>query len=192
MTVTDPALMSDRSTRILRITGWTAAALLLVAPAIAMQFPDTGVNWTPSDFVFAAVVFGLVGGLFEVAARASRNIAYRAAVVVAVACGFLQLWITLAVGIIGSENNPANWTYIAVVLTALCVAAVAAGSARMLARAMVVMAVLQVFFFALHMIDGHFTAVIDLFFAALWVLASRLFARAAGQEAATRHSAGAV
>ena len=32
-----------------------------------------------------------VGGLFELAARASRNIAYRAAVVAAVASAFLQL-----------------------------------------------------------------------------------------------------
>jgi hypothetical protein len=176
--------MSDRSTRMLRITGWSIAALLLVAPAIAMQFAGTGVNWTASDFVFAAVIFGLVGGLFELAARASRNISYRAAAVIAVASGFLQLWITLAVGIIGNEHNPANWTYIAVVLTGLSVAAVAKGNARTLARAMAVMAVLQVFFFALHMIDGHVTAVIDLFFTALWVLSSRLFARAAKQSEA--------
>lgn len=179
MSVTDPALMSDRTTRILRITGWTIAALLLVTPAIAMQFPDSGVNWTASDFVFAAVVFGIVGGLFELAARASRNIAYRAGTVAAVACGFLQLWITLAVGIIGSENDPANWTYIAVVITALCTAATAAGAAQVLARAMLVLAVLQLVFFALHMIDVHMTGVIDLFFTALWVLAWRLFARAA-------------
>ncbi len=182
--MTQSTLMSDRTTRVMRIGGWSIAVLLLVAPAIAMQFPDTGVNWTASDFIFAAIVFGLVGGLFELAARASRNIFYRAAVVVAVACGFLQLWITLAVGIIGSENNPANWTYIAMVLAALSVAAVTIGQARALSRAMAVMAVLQLFFFALHMIDGHFTAVIDLFFTALWVMSSRLFARAAQQDSA--------
>ena len=174
-------LMSDRSTRNLRIAGWSLAAALLAAPAIAMQFPDSGVNWTAGDFIFAGIVFAIIGGLFELAARASRNVSYRAAVVVAVACGFLQLWITLAVGIIGSENNPANWTYIAMVLAALSVAAVAIGNARALARSMAVMAVLQLFFFALHMIDGHMTAFIDLFFTALWVMSSRLFARAATQ-----------
>ena len=181
--MTQTELMSDRSTRNLRIAGWTLAAALLVTPAIAMQFPDSGVNWTASDFIFAGVVFAIIGGLFELAARASRNVSYRAAVVVAVACGFLQLWITLAVGIIGSENNPANWTYIAMVLAALSVAAVAIGNARALARSMAVMAVLQLFFFALHMIDGHMTAFIDLFFTALWVMSSRLFARAAQQTA---------
>lgn len=177
-------LMSDRTTRILRIAGWSLAGLLLLAPAIAMLVGAEGVNWTAGDFIAAGVIFALIGGLFELAARASRNISYRAAVVVAVACGFLQLWITLAVGIIGSENNPANWTYIAVVLTALSIAAVAIGHPRALSRGMAVMAVLQVFFFALHMIDGHFTAVIDLFFTALWVMSSRLFARAVEQNAA--------
>ena len=43
---------------------------------------------------------------------------------------------------------------------------------------------LQLFFFALHMIDGHMTAVIDLFFTALCLLASRLFALAARQSEA--------
>lgn len=184
MQVTQPILMSDRSTRILRITGWSIAAMLLVAPAIAMQFDGNGVNWTPSDFIFAGVVFAVVGGLFELAARASRNIAYRAAVVVAVACGFLQLWITLAVGIIGSEDNPANWTYIAIVLMAISGAAVAFGNPRALARAMVVMAGVQVLFSALHLIDGNFTVVIDLFFTALWILSARLFGRAAEQAEA--------
>lgn len=174
-------LMSDRTTRTLRLAGWSLAAALLALPAVAMQAGVEGVNWTASDFIFAGIVFAIVGGLFELAARASSNISYRAAVVIAVASGFLQLWITLAVGIIGNENNPANWTYIAVVLTALCIAAAGVGKTRMLSRGMAVMAALQVFFFALHMIDGHMTAVIDLFFTALWVLSSRLFALAARQ-----------
>jgi len=182
--MTHTHLMSDRSTRTLRIAGWSLAALLLTLPAVAMQAGVEGVVWTASDFVFAAVIFAVVGGLFELAARASRNISYRAAVVVAVANGFLQLWVTLAVGIIGNENDPANWTYLAVVLTGLCTAVTAVGNIRSLARGMAVMAGLQLFFFALHMIDGHMTAVIDLFFTALWLLASRLFALAGRQSEA--------
>lgn len=173
--------MSERTTRALRISGWTLAAALLALPAVAMQFTSE-VQWTGGDFLFAAILFGIVGGLFELAARASRNIAYRMAVVVAVACPFLQLWITLAVGIIGSEDNPANWTYLAMVLMAMSVAAVAMGEPRLMARAMLAMAAIQALFGALHLIDGHFTLVIDLFFCALWFLSSRLFARAADQR----------
>src|SRR6476661_3343857 len=83
--------MSDRSTRNLRLAGWSLAAALLALPAIAMQAGVEGVVWTASDFIFAGAVFAIVGGLFELTARVSRNISYRAAAVVAVACGFLQL-----------------------------------------------------------------------------------------------------
>jgi hypothetical protein len=170
--------MSQRTTSTLRIAGWSLAVILLALPAVAMQFTSE-VAWTASDFIFAGVLFALVGGVFELAARASANNAYRAAVVVAVASAFLQLWITLAVGIIGSENNPANWTYIAMVLIAISAAAVAQGKALLMARAMIVVLAMQALFSALHLIDGHFTLVIDLFFGSLWFLSSRLFARAA-------------
>lgn len=175
--------MSDRTTRNLRIAGWSLAAGLLLLPAVAIQF-ENGVDWTAGDFVFAGILFGIVGGLFELAARASRNLAYRMAVVVAVACPFLQLWITLAVGIIGSEDNPANWTYLAMVLMAISVSLVAMGEARLMGRAMLAMAGMQALFSALHLLDGHFTLVIDFFFGALWILSSHLFAKAAAQQAA--------
>ena len=43
----------------LRMLGWSAVALILLAPAVAMQFTD-GVNWTASDFVLAGAL--LIGG----------------------------------------------------------------------------------------------------------------------------------
>jgi hypothetical protein len=181
MTATE---MNSRTTRTLRIAGWSAAVLLLMAPAMAMMVGAEGVNWTASDFIFAGIIFAVVGGLFELAARATANVAYRAAVFFAVACAFLQLWISLAVGIIGNEDNPANWTYFAVILIAMSASAVAAGRAKAMARAMYVTMAMQLLFFALHMIDGHMTAVIDLFFSSLWLLSARLFARAADEGVA--------
>lgn len=175
--------MSDRTTRTLRIAGWSLAAALLALPAVAMRFTNE-VAWDGSDFVFAGVMFAIVGGLFELAARASANYAYRGAVVVAVACAFLQIWITLAVGIIGREDNPANWTYIAMVVIAVSASAVARGKARLMARAMIAVLLAQALFSVIHLIGGHFTLVIDLFFGALWFLSSRLFARAADEMAA--------
>ena len=44
-----------------RIIGWGGAVALLAAPFIAMRF-TTEVNWTASDFVFAAVLLGVIGG----------------------------------------------------------------------------------------------------------------------------------
>jgi hypothetical protein len=182
--MTQAILMSDRSTRNLRVTGWSLAALLLLAPVVAMQFEASGVNWSAGDFIFAGTMFAIVGGLFELAARASKSLAYRAAVVLAVASCFLQVWINLAVGIIGNEDDPANITYFVVVLVAICTAVVARGEARLMARATLVALVVQAMFCAVHLIEGHFTVVIDLFFAALWLLSSRLFARASNESVA--------
>ena len=176
--------MSARTTRTLRIFGWSGAALLLLAPAIGMQFEGSGVDWSAGDFIFAAVAFGVVGGLLELAARTTSNLAYRVATASAIMCAFLQVWITLAVGIIGSEDNPANWTYLAVPFVAIVGAIVALGDPRALARAMRATAVFQGLVCLVHLIDGIYPAVmIDGFFTMTWLTAGALFARAVQERA---------
>ncbi len=91
----------------LRIAAWSFAGLLLLLPAVAMQFTDE-VNWTASDFIFAAVLILSVGIPLEIVVRKTGNMAYRAAVLFALAAAFLLVWINGAVGIIGSESNDAN------------------------------------------------------------------------------------
>jgi hypothetical protein len=100
-----------------RIAGWSFAALLLLLPAVAMQFTDE-VNWTVSDFIFAAVLILSVGIPLELVARKTGNLWYRAAVLFALAAAFLLVWINGAVGIIGSENNDANVMFGAVLAVA--------------------------------------------------------------------------
>jgi hypothetical protein len=94
-----------------RMAGWAVAAIvLLLVPLVAMQFSDE-VNWTVFDFIFAGALLVGVGVPFELAMRKTGDTAYRAAVGVALAAGFLLVWINGAVGIIGSENNDANMMY---------------------------------------------------------------------------------
>lgn len=81
-----------------RIIGWGAAAALLLTPLIAMQFTSE-VNWTASDFVFAILMFGTAGLLFELAARMIRNGWLRALAALAIVAAFLVIWIDAAVGI---------------------------------------------------------------------------------------------
>ena len=90
-----------------RIAAWTFAALILLLPLAAMRFTDE-VNWDETDFIFAGALIGGPGLTFELAARATANYAYRAAVGVALAAAFLLIWLNLAVGIIGTEDNPLN------------------------------------------------------------------------------------
>lgn len=175
--------MNPGTERFLRIAGWLSAAALLALPAIAMQFTDE-VEWSAGDFIFAGIVFSIVGGIFEVTARASRNLSFRIGAVAAVACAFLQVWINLAVGIIGSEDNSANWTYFAVVLIAAAGAVTALSSPQGLKRAMLAAAGAQVLFSVLHAANGTPTPVIDGFFVMLWLLAARLFHRSALQQVA--------
>lgn len=120
-----------------RIVGWGTAVVLLALPAV-LKAP-----WTASDFIFAGVVFAIVGGLIELAVRTSRNPWYRGGALIAVAASFLLVWINGAVGIIGSEHNDANLMFIGVIALALVGSVLARFRARGMAIAMGVAAVAQ-------------------------------------------------
>ena len=97
---------------------WTGACALLLAPLAAMQFTSQ-VVWTAGDFlVFGAMLLGALG-LYELAVRKAGSAAYRWAAGVAVAAGFFLVWVNLAVGVIGSEDNPANLMFAGVLAVAL-------------------------------------------------------------------------
>ena len=95
-----------------RLIGWGGAALLLLLPLVART------PWTLSDFIFAGVVFGLVGAGLELAVR-KGNAAYSLAAGLALGASLLSVWIPGAVGIIGNEADDANMLYVLVVLIAL-------------------------------------------------------------------------
>lgn len=97
---------------------WSIPIVLLILPAVAMQFTDE-VKWSAFDFIFAAIMFGSVGIVVELTVRSSKSIAFRAAVALALAAAFLIIWINGAVGIIGDEDNPANLMFGAVLAVAL-------------------------------------------------------------------------
>ncbi|MBK6540945.1 MAG: hypothetical protein IPG10_06630 [Flavobacteriales bacterium] len=99
---------------ILRIVGWSLAALMLLFPVVAMQFTDE-VNWGPEDFLFAAVLLGGSGLLFELVIRRSHDDAYRTGALLALATTFLLIWSNAAVGFVGSGANTANVLYVAMV-----------------------------------------------------------------------------
>ena len=67
-----------------RLGMWGTAAGLLSLPFIAMQFfPDSGVNWTGSDFVVMGVVLTACCATVELGAWLSGNLWYRAGFAVA-------------------------------------------------------------------------------------------------------------
>jgi hypothetical protein len=120
-----------------------AVGCLLLVPLLAMQVTGE-VSWSPMDFVTAGGLLIGTGLLYQMAARRAGSITYRAAVGVALGTALFLVWANLAVGVIGSERNAANWMYVGV----LAVGAVGATLARLrpqgMARALFATALAQV------------------------------------------------
>ncbi len=163
-----------------RIAAWGAAAALLLVPLVAMQVTDE-VAWTASDFAFAGGLLAGVGVAYELAVRMTRNRAYWAATGVALAGVFLLVWMNAAVGIIGTENNPANLMFGGVLVTGLVVAVFARFQANGMAAALVAMAVAQALVAVIALVAGlgFVGPLTGVFFCAMWLLSAWLFRRAA-------------
>jgi hypothetical protein len=145
--------------------------------------------WTLADFVFAgAFIFG-TGLTFVLVARKAGNIAYRAAVAVALAAALLLFWITGAVGIIGSEDNNANTMYVGVLAVGIVGAIVARLRPHEMARALFATALAQAVVVVIALIIGLGspwsppgvlgTLILNGFFVGLFVGSAWLFREAA-------------
>ncbi len=172
-----------------RIAAWTIAALVLLLPLVAMQFTDE-VNWTETDFAFAGALIVGTGVTFELAARMANNNAYRAAVGVALAAAFLLIWINAAVGIIGSEDNPANLMYGGVLAVGIIGAVIARCKPDGMARALFVTALAQALVAMIAVIAGMGYPAsppleilgVNALFVVLWLISAWLFRKAAGEQ----------
>lgn len=170
-----------------RIVPWAIAAFLLLLPLVGVLFTDE-VDWDETDFiVMGAMLFGACGA-FELAARMTGSTAYRAAVGVAIVGAFLLIWINLAVGIIGSEDNSANLMYFGVLTVGLGGAILARFRPAGLARALVAMALAHGLIVVVTLSAGlgsdganwpQVIFVLNGFFAALWLASAWLFRKAA-------------
>jgi hypothetical protein len=168
-----------------RIVAWSLAALGLLLPLAAMQVTDE-VNWGAGDFAIAGALMLGVGVTYELAAKATGNGAYRAAVAVALAAAFILVWISLAVGVIGSEGDPANLMYGGVLAVGIVGAVLARARPRGLARALLATASAQVGVAVIALAAGlDATLPLDAGFAALWLASAWLFRRAAREGAAS-------
>lgn len=158
---------------------WIGAAVLLSLPAVAMRFTGE-VNWTAVDFVVFGAMLAVACGTIELGAWLSRDRAYRAAFGVAVATGFMLVWINLAVGFIGDEGNPANLLFAGVLAIGIAGAAIARFRASGMVRALVATACAQALIVPVAWaLDGALVAFLCLCFVAPWLLSAALFRMAA-------------
>ena len=172
-----------------RIVGWSIPVLLLLLPLVS------GAPWTLSDFVTAGAMLIAVGLALELALHASRDLSYRAGAAAAVAAIFLLIWVNVGIGFLGSEDNPANLIFGAVLAVALLGASLAHFRAAGMARAMYATAACQVVVGLVALAAGWaapgragiYEVVMGTgLFTGLWLASGWLFARSArGQKASS-------
>lgn len=168
-------------------------ALLLLIPLTAMQFTGE-VVWTLSDFILAgALLFG-TGLVYTLITWKSAGWAYRIAVGFALLTGLFLIWVNLAVGIIGSENNPANLMYFGVITIGIIGAFLARFKPYGMAVDMFVVALAIVLVAIIALITGMQNAPgssmmeivgVNWFFFMLFIIAALLFRHAALEEPET-------
>lgn len=169
-----------------RIAAWAAAAFILLLPLFAMQFTDQ-VVWDMADFaVFGALILG-AGVTYELAARMTGDTAYRSAVGVALAAAFILVWLSLGVGIIGADGDPANLMYFGVLAVGIIGAVLARFRPGGMARALFATALAQALVAVIALIAGlgyPWSGPLEIlalngFFVALFIGSAWLFRRAA-------------
>lgn len=169
-----------------RGAGWGAACVLFLLPVIGELVTDE-MNWGAEDFIIFGAMLAAAGGAFELAVRMSASTAYRVGVGVALATSFILVWMNLAVGIIGSEDNPANLMYAGVLAIGIVGALIGRFRPHGMARALVATAIAQALVGLIALVAGWgFVLILTAGFVALWLLSAWLFRKAGREQTSAR------
>lgn len=155
---------------------WGVIAVLLLIPALAMRVTPE-VNWTASDFVFAAVLLGSVGLGVEFTTRMTKDWSYRGAIFIVILTTFFTIWANGAVGIIGDENNPLNLYFHYLLLGGGLAAALARFKAKAMSWVAAAIAIGQFVIAGIAAANGYWIWIFAAVSASLWSTASVLFDR---------------
>lgn len=181
--------------RTIRRVIWTVIAvliLLILSVPLTMQFRGE-VQW--NEAIAYCVMLLVAGGFYELWQwLKTRTRIYRFAFGVGLAGIFLLGWVSGAVGIIGSENNPANLMYWAVPIVGLIGSLVSRFKPLGMARTLFAAAIVQLLVPVAALINSPDVSwgdagVIGVFifnsiFAALFAGSGLLFHRASGEQTA--------
>ncbi|QDA59542.1 hypothetical protein [Hymenobacter jejuensis] len=139
-----------------------------------------------SQFVIVGILLLVTGLLYLLVASRARSGTYKLAAGVAVAASLLLVWGNLAVGFIGSEDNPANLLYAGVLAVGLIGAIVAKLQPLGMSKAMFAAALTQFAFPFVAMsiwrpelnMGVVLVIVLNTIFSGLWVASALLFRHA--------------
>ncbi|HVF38022.1 MAG TPA: hypothetical protein VNA29_08810 [Sphingomicrobium sp.] len=158
-----------------RIIGWSIPLVFLSLPFIL------GAPWTASDYIFMAVLFGVIGLGIEFLVRQSTSLPYRLAAAVTLLAAFLTVWVNAAVGMIGDSDNPLNLGFLVVLFVALIGSVLVRFRAGGMARVMAGAAAAQLVASALGLNTDPRGAVLSMGFATFWLIAAGLYWAAANE-----------
>lgn len=116
---------------------------VLTIPAAAMLLRIEGWDWGAADFVVMGGLLAAAVAAYQFVAVRTPNRAYRFAAGLAVFTGLVLIWLNAAVGLIGSEDNPANLLYSGVIIIGLGGAAIARLQPLGMSRALAMTALAQ-------------------------------------------------
>lgn len=169
-------MSGDKRDNLMRLLVWGAAVCLLLLPLVAMQLTRE-VNWDGRDFAVFAVMLLIACGTFELALRLSSSPAYRAGFALGTVGGFLLVWVNLAVGIIGSEDNPYNLWFGAVLAVGLVGALLARFRAPGMVRTLVAAAIVHALVSGVALIAGWdpLGAILSSLWILFWLTSARCF-----------------
>lgn len=168
----------------------TVTILILLLPLTAMQFTDE-VDWAVADFLVGGLLLLITGLSYEIISARSANTSQRGAIGLMLLTALLLIWMNLAVGIIGSENNPANWIYAGVLAIPLVGSIVSRLKATSMVWVMAATAFAQILALLIAMSGGWGQEdanwpwnimAIHLVFILLWSAAGGLFYQARGSD----------
>lgn len=117
------------------------SAILLI-PFLGMQFTGE-VGWSLFDFIFAGTMIFGAGLFYKFITLKSNNLFYKVAIGFGILTGFMLIWSNMAVGIIGSADNPANLMYFAVIAVGLIGSLIARFDSKKMEKIMYGMAFTQ-------------------------------------------------
>lgn len=151
-----------------------------------MQFGDE-VNWSIMDFIVAGVLLSGAGLVFLFLINKSNNNIYKIGAGIAVGTALFMMWVNLAVGIIGNEENPANIMYLVVLVVGITGVIISRFKPQGISFALLATAITQVIVVVIAYFEGNGNTFKELremilvngFFIVLWLIAALLFRKAA-------------
>ncbi|MCF7801018.1 MAG: hypothetical protein K9N34_03260 [Candidatus Marinimicrobia bacterium] len=153
------------------------------------------VIWGPGDFLIAWILLAGAGIAYKLISGRMGHTTYKYAVGIAVFTALLLVWMNLAVGLIGSEDNPANLLYAGVLVVGFTGVMLSQFKPRGMSRALFLTALAQALvpFIAMLIWKPPMSnveeslgvlgvIVLNMVFAALWYASARLFRKVAREQ----------